>query len=206
MSRASNDEYINKLRLTEYYSPDVISLLDKINKYDGIDIPYFCSSYLKDRDTNTTTVRCELVQYVADNNLHYDDEILYACEDLLNSMETVDDMLAVIGEGVKIRDIMDYNERRFKTEDITGADVRMALAQYMQYTGKEVHGLKVIQLDEDKSQLYHDGVLVPGNFTRLFSVDLVDGIVAASIVTDSSDMFNIYNYYYLGDPNGFVKE
>lgn len=205
MSRASNDDYINKLRLTEYYSPDVISLLDKINKYDGIDIPYFCSSYLKDRDTNTTTVRCELVQYVADNNLHYDDEILYACEDLLNSMETVDDMLAVIGEGVKIRDIMDYNERRFKTEDITGADVRMALAQYMQYTGKEVHGLKVIQLDEDKSQLYHDGVLVPGNFTRLFSVDLVDGIVAASIVTDSSDMFNIYNYY-LGDPNGFVKE
>ena len=205
MSRASNDDYINKLRLTEYYSPDVISLLDKINKYDGIDIPYFCSRYLKDRDTNTTTVRCELVQYVADNSLHYDDEILYACEDLLNSMETVDDMLAVIGEGVKIRDIMDYNERRFKTEDITGADVIMALAQYMQYTGKEVHGLKVIQLDEDKSQLYHDGVLVPGNFTRLFSVDIVDGIVAASIVTDSSDMFNIYNYY-LGDPNGFVKE
>jgi len=204
MSRASNDNYINKLRLTQYYSPDVMCLIDKINKYDGIDIPYFCSRYIKDRDTNTTAVRCELVQYVADNNLHYDDEIMYACEDLLNSMETVDDMLAVIGEGIKIRDIIDYNERRFKTEDITGADVRMALAQYMQYTGKEVHGLKVIQLDEDKSQLYHDGVLVPGNFTRLFSVDLVDGIVAAAVVTDSSNIFNLYNYY-LGDPNGFVE-
>lgn len=200
MLRKSNENYINKLMITEYYSQDTIEYLARINKYDDIDIPKFCSNYLKNRDANITMVRCELVQYVADNSLQDSSEAMYACEDLLNSMEAVDDMLAIIAEGVNLRDIVNYTYTSFNNCDITGHDVMVSFGDKLQSTGEEILGLRVEKLGYGMYQLYYKGEQVHGKFSRLFSVDIVSGEVTATMTTDEHRVYT----YKLGDPNGFT--
>ncbi len=198
----TNEAYLHKLKLLGHYSdPVVVDMLEQIIKYDDILLPVFCTKYIWDTGVTKPMVQCELVQYVADEELYESEEAILACEDILGSMGAVLSMLEVIKEGIKLRDMIDF--KKYKDSGISEEIICSELASYMIRTGTKVRDTKFISSDKGVKLYYLNRLIETGDASDIVSFDLIDNVVTLSF----PDIDGAYISYYLGHEevgyNGF---